>query len=245
LVRAAQYQRRGWLYRNQAGVGTAKEPDAPDASKRRYTSARRQAQAAETRREIVAAAGKLFAELGYTKTTIEDIAQAAGIAVQTVYASFGSKRAILTRLVQVSVGGDEAALPILERPEPQAVRREPDHRRQLQLFAHGISEIMARMGSIFEIMRMAAKTEPEIADLLQQLLNERLQNMIQFAAWVAANGPLRNNLDVARAGETVWLLTSAEVYNLLTVDRGWPRERYVQWLSDTLSTLLLPAESGQ
>jgi len=90
-------------------------------------------------------------------------------------------------------------------------------------------------------MRVAAKTEPEIAELLRQLLEERLQNMIQFVGWVAANGPLRDDLDLAAVGETVWLLTSAEVYHLLTVDRAWPRDQYEQWLSNTLITLLLPA----
>jgi len=211
-----------------------------NTSKRRYTSTRRQAQAAETRRQIIAAAGKLFAEQGYAGTTIEDIAREAGIAIQTVYAAFGNKRTILSRLVELSVGGDDAGVPILERPEPQAVRREPDQQRQLRLFAHGISEIMARVGPIFEIMRTAAKTEPDIADLLRQLLKERLQNMIQFVEWVAANGSLRDGLDITAAGETVWLVTSAEVYNLLTIDREWPRDRYEQWLGDTLITLLLP-----
>lgn len=210
--------------------------------KRRYSSARRQAQAAETRRKIVAAAYTLFAEQGYAGTTIENIAQEAGCAVQSIYAIFGNKRAILTRLVEVSVGGDEAPIPILERPEPQAVRQERDQRRQLQQFAQGIAEIMARMRPIFEILRIAAKTEPDIAALLQQLLDERLQNMIKFAAWVAANGPLREGLDIEAAGETVWLLTSAEVYHLSIVDRGWTRERYAQWLSTTLITLLLPAQ---
>lgn len=208
--------------------------------KRRYSSARRQAQAAETREQIVAAAGKLFAELGYAGTTIEDIARAAGIAVQTVYAAFGTKRAILTRLVELAVVGDDRAAPILERPEPQMVRRETDQRRQLQLFAHGIGQIMARMSPIFELMHIAAKTEPEIADFLQKLLNERLQNLTQFAGWVAANGPLRDGLGVEAAGETIWTLTSAEVYRLLTVERGWPRDQYEQWVSNTLITLLLP-----
>jgi AcrR family transcriptional regulator len=209
--------------------------------KRRYHSARRQAQAAETRQQIVTAAGKLFIELGYAGTTIEDIARAAGIAVQTVYAAFGSKRAILTRLVELSVAGDDMAAPILERPEPQVVRRETDQRRQLQLFAHGIGEIMARMSPIFELMRVAAKTEPEVAEFLQKLLDERLRNLTQFAGWVAANGPLRDGLSVEAAGETIWTLTSAEVYRLLTVERGWPRDRYAQWLGSTLITLLLPS----
>jgi hypothetical protein len=66
--------------------------------------------------------------------------------------------------------------------------------------------------------------------------------MIQFVTWVAANEPLRQGLDIEAAGETVWLLTSAEVYHLLIVDRGWTRDRYAQWLSTTLITLLLPAQ---
>lgn len=214
-----------------------------NTSKRRYSSARRQAQAAETRRQIVAAAGQLFAELGYAGTTIEDIARAAGTAVQTVYSAFGSKRAILTRLVEVSVGGDEKDTPLLERPEPQMARHETDQRRQLHLFAHGIADIMARMSPIFEIMHIAAKTEPEIAEFQKKLLEQRLQNLTQFAAWVAANGPLRDDLDVQAAGETIWTLTSGEVYRLLTVERGWPRERYVQWLSSSLITLLLPSSA--
>src|SRR5215204_3120445 len=94
--------------------------------KRRYTSRRRQVQAAETRRQIVEAARQLFAERGYVGTTIEAIAQAAGVAGETVYATFGSKRAILARLVDVSVGGDEQPIPLLERPGPQAVQQERD-----------------------------------------------------------------------------------------------------------------------
>ena len=65
-------------------------------------------------------------------------------------------------------------------------------------------------------------------------------HMIHVVEWVAANGPLRDGRTVEAAGETVWLLTSAEVYRLLMVDRGWPRDRYEQWLGDTLIALLLP-----
>jgi hypothetical protein len=146
--------------------------------------------------------------------------------------------------VELSVGGDEEPVPVLQRPGPQVARRETDQRRQLRLFAHGVEEIMARMSPIFEIMRTAAKTEPDIADLLRHLLDERLQNMIRFVEWVAANGPLRGDLAIEAAGETVWMLTSAEVYHLLTVHRGWSSDHYEQWLADTLITLLLPAHEG-
>jgi hypothetical protein len=99
---------------------------------------------------------------------------------------------------------------------------------------------MERMSPIFEIMRVAAKTEPEIAEYQRQLLEERLQNLTRFVVWLAANGPLRDDLGVESAGETIWALTSAEVYRLLTADRGWSREQYERWLSGTLTRLLLP-----
>lgn len=209
--------------------------------KRRYTSRRRQAQAAETRQQIVAAARELFIARGYVGTTIEAIAQLAGVATETVYATFGSKRAILTRLVEVSVGGDEQPIPILERPGPQAVRQESDQRRQIQRFAHDMRAIMERMSPLFEVMRMAAKTEPDIAALRERLLEERLQGMRQFVAWLATNGPLWQGIAASDVAETVWALSSAEIHQLLRGDREWSSERYEQWLSSILTRLLLPS----
>jgi AcrR family transcriptional regulator len=208
--------------------------------KRPYNAARRQAQAAETRRHIVAAAHQLFAERGYAGTTMQAIADEAGVAVETVYAALGSKRAILARLVDVSVGGDEQPVPILERPGPQAVRQEPDQRRQIRLFASDMRQIMERASPIFEIMRLAAKSEPDIAALLQSRLDARLRNLSRFVEWLARNGPLRPGLSRPEASETVWALTSPDLHRLLTVDRGWPGDRYEQWLGDSLIAVLLP-----
>lgn len=208
-------------------------------TKRKYDSSRRQAQARETQGRILEAARRLFVECGYTGTTIEQLAEEAGVAVETVYATFGSKRAVLARLVSASVrGGDEAA-PLLVQEGPQAVRREPDQKRQVEMFAHDIRQIMERVGPVFIAMRTAAETKPDIAELLRRILGERMQGMEQFARWLAANGPLNGGMPVEDAAETVWALTSAEVHNLLTVVRGWTGERYEAWLRDTLIRLIL------
>ncbi len=207
--------------------------------KRRYDSSRRQARARETQREIIEAARRLFMERGYTGTTIEQIAQEAGVAVETLYATFGSKRAVLSRLVGVSVVGDDEPVPLLERQGPQAARREPDQHRQVEMFAHDMREIMGRMGPVFGIMRTAAETEPDIAELLRGILQDRLQGITQFVRWLAANTPLRDGLTIEDAAETTWALTSAEVHHLLTVDSGWSDHRYEAWLTDTLTRLLL------
>src|SRR5690242_12563627 len=103
--------------------------------KRRYHSTRRQAQASETRQQILAAARSLFITRGFAGTTMEAVAQEAGVAVETVYVAFGSKRTLLARLVDRAVGGDDEPIQILDRPAPQQVKAEPDQRQQLQLFA--------------------------------------------------------------------------------------------------------------
>ena len=98
--------------------------------KRQYNSTRRQAQASETRKQIIEAARKLFAQYGYAGATIEAIALEAGVAPETVFAVFGNKRTILANLIDISVGGDDQPVPLLQRPGPQSVLQEPDPVRQ-------------------------------------------------------------------------------------------------------------------
>jgi AcrR family transcriptional regulator len=211
----------------------------PTKPKRTYNSALRQAQAHQTRLQILATARELFVEYGYSGATIDAIAQEAGVAPETVFAIFGSKRSILASLVQVSVGGDEQPIPLMQRPGPQAVLHEQDPQRQVRRFAEDISGILERVAPLFEVMRMAAKTEPEIAGMLQRILDERRQNLAVFVKNLAAYATLRTELDEATTVDTVWAITSPEMFSLLTRDRGWSRERYADWLGDSLARLVL------
>jgi len=186
------------------------------------------------------AARKLFEERGYAGATIDAIAQEAKVAQETVYSVFRNKRFILASLVSVAVGGDDEPIPILQRPGPQEVLKEFDPIRQLRMFAQDISGILGRVAPVFEVMRNAARTEPEIADLLAHLLEERLQNMEKFVRVIAAHTTFRESLSITQATELVWTLTSPEVYRLLTQDRGWSRDQYSSWLGDCLIRLLLP-----
>ena len=208
--------------------------------KRKYDSSRRQAQARETRRQIVEAARSLFIKRGYNGTTIDAIAQAAVVAPETVYAIFGNKRKILSHLMDISIGGDDQPIRLIDRPEPQAVLHDTDQRRQIMMFSQGITEIMARVAHLFEIMRSAAKTEKDIEDLLQHMLKERLENMTIFVQRIATHSGLRERMEVSTAGELVWTITSPEVFLLLTRDRNYSTEQYAAWLQATLTRLLLP-----
>jgi AcrR family transcriptional regulator len=207
---------------------------------RKYDSTRRQAQARQTRLQIAEAARSLFMERGYGGTTIEAIAEKAGVAPETVYATFKNKRNVLSFLFDISIGGDDQDIRLLDRPDPQAVLKETDQHRQLSLFARDITKILHRAAPIFEILRIAGKTEPEIAELVQRLLRERMANMSMVAKSVAANGPLKKGLNRTRAAELIWAMTSPELYLLFNRDRGWTDEEYTQWLTVTLSRLLLP-----
>ncbi|MEJ2597133.1 MAG: helix-turn-helix domain containing protein [Anaerolineales bacterium] len=209
-------------------------------SKRTYRSTRRQAQARRTRGEILAAARQLFIERGYNGATIEAIAQQAGVAQETVFAVFGNKRNLLASLMDVAVGGDERPIALLQRPGPQSVLHQRDPVQQLHMFAKDIANILERVAPIFEVLRMAAKTEADIAELLQNLLAERMRNMEVFVGHLADHSPLRQGLDTNQAAEIVWAISSPEVFNLFTVDRGWSKEKYLDWLGDTLVQLLLP-----
>ena len=208
-------------------------------TKRTYNSSRRKEQALQTRRQIVEAARNLFIARGYAGATIEAIAQEAGVAPETVYAAFGNKRAILAKLMDVSLVGDDRPIPLFDREGPQAVVRETDQRRQIEMFVDDIHEIMSRVAPLFDLMRVAAKTEPDIAAMFQNMLDGRVQGMMFFVRALMKNGPLCDGLTPEAAAETVWALTSGEVFILLNVNRSWPEEKYKRWLVEVLTRLLL------
>jgi AcrR family transcriptional regulator len=208
-------------------------------TKRKYDSTRRQAQARSTRREIVEAARRLFFSSGYSGTTIEMIAREAGVATETVYAVFGNKMAILTKLVDISIVGDDDPVPLLERPNIQAATQINDPGQLIEKFSTDIAGIMQRMSPVFMLLRATAPSEPETAALLENLLKGRIEGMTFFVSQLKRMGALREGLSVEQAAETTWVISSGEVFHMLTVDRGWMKEQYVQWLMDTLGRVLL------
>jgi AcrR family transcriptional regulator len=213
----------------------------PNPPKRKYDSTRRQAQADETRRQILTAANKLFAERGYAGATIEAIAAEARVAPETIYAIFRNKGKILASLVNfLSATSSEERVPLLERAGPQAVAQERDQRRQLQLFAQVVANNLEGNASISEIILVAAKTDPEIEKILKHFIKQRRQHMAVAVHQIAANGSFRENIDDKYATDTVWTLASPETFLLLTRDLGWSKEKYIQWLADTLARVLLP-----
>ena len=210
-------------------------------SRRPYRSERRKEQARSTRAAIMESARRLFAERGYTATTIEAIAAAAGVAAITVYSVFGSKRRLLAEMIATAVSGDQAPAPVYEQERARAVLRQPDQRRQIAGFADHMWEILERVSPLFEVLDQASSAESDMAELRRDMLRERLDGMRVFVRALAARGRLRPRLTMAGAAETVWAVTAPQLFRLLTRDLGWDRARWVSWVSATLSAALLPA----
>ncbi|HEX6674987.1 MAG TPA: helix-turn-helix domain-containing protein [Actinomycetes bacterium] len=210
--------------------------------RRRYDSRRRQAQAAQTRHDILVAAHEPFLQRGYAGTTLASIATAAGVVVETVYRAYGSKAGLFKAVVEAAVAGGAARAerPPDERPAIQAVIAETDPRRQLELYAATQPGIHARVGPLLRVLGEAAAAEPELAEVARQLEAQRLAGMGRFAQLLADRGALRPDVPVQEARDVLWTLNAHAVHDLLVTQRGWSPERYRDWLADTLARALLP-----
>ena len=187
------------------------------------------------------AAAELFLSEGYPRTTVAAIAQRADVSEDLVFLLFTSKRGVLKEVMDVAIGGDDEDIPLLEREGPQAVQAATDQWEQLRLFAAGITSQLDRVRPFNDLVRSAAAVEPEITALQDDLhLRQRRFAMRMVATWVAANGPLRNEMSVEAAAAVLWTLASPDVYRMLTVHWSWSRGQYEDWLRETLIAALLP-----
>jgi AcrR family transcriptional regulator len=210
--------------------------------RRRYDSTRRQAQAAQTRQDILTAAHQLFLERGYTGTTLAAIAQTAGVVVETIYRAYGSKAELFKAVVRAAVAGGAARAQISpdQRPAIQAVIAETDPHRQLELYAATQPGIHTRAGPLLRVLVGAAAADPELAAVWDQLENERLAGMGRFAQLLADRGVLQAGLSVQEARDLLWTLNALAVHDLLVLRRGWSPERYRDWLAGAMARELLP-----
>ncbi|MEW6225744.1 MAG: helix-turn-helix domain-containing protein [Chloroflexota bacterium] len=213
----------------------------PRPVRRRYDSARRQDQARATRHAILHAAAAQFAEHGYVGSTMDRIATAAGVAPETVYATFGNKRSILAALVDVAIAGDEEPAPLLERSWVHELAAEPDRDRRVDLLAHHGTRILARRSQVDEIVAQAAGADREAAALLAKGKAERHAGQRRLLGLVAGEDGPRAGLSLDDAADILFAVGSPEVYRLLVVDRGWSPERFEAWYADTMRRLLLRA----
>ena len=198
--------------------------------KRQYDSSRRRAQAAETRRGIIDAAHELFLQRGYGKATLVDVAAKAGVAVETVYAAFGTKAELLRRVWYVHFRGDEQDVTLYDRPEMQSILAEPDLPTRIRRHAAFVTASNRRIGPLLEALIGAASSEPGAVEMLAWWAERRMDVATRYARAAAATGQLVVPEDMCR--DVLFATMDGALWRRLVLERGWSDARYADWLAD-------------
>ena len=207
--------------------------------KRRYDASKRRDAATRTRAAILDAARQLFGDRGYTATPMTAIAERAGVALDTVYASVGRKPELARLLVETAISGTSEAVPAGERDYVRAIQAAADAETKITIYAAAIRAIAARLSPLLAMLQQAAPAEPQLAALWQEIAERRHANMRRFVADLATVATLR--VEPGEAADIVWATNAPELYQLLVGQRGWTPERYEFFLADTWRRLLLPS----
>jgi TetR/AcrR family transcriptional regulator, regulator of autoinduction and epiphytic fitness len=200
---------------------------------------RRERKALETRRRIRSAAQRLFVGQGYVATTVQQIAAEADVAVQTVYAVFGTKAALLSEIFDVTVAGDDEPVPVAQRPFVQEIAAATKARDKARILAAHFREATARSADVQSVIEAAAATDAEMAALWKMLLAQLLTGMTMAAKALQAQGAVRPDLTVAQAADRLWWYGGPWAYRGLVATRGWSLDEYEDWLSESLYSQVL------
>ena len=191
-------------------------------------------------RRIVDAATTLFVGQGFAGTSIDQIAAAADVSPQTVYATYGSKAAVLSRAIDVAIVGDYGAVPLADRMPVLAEVSNEQHRIYFAAAARFVRVLHERVAPLMRVMEQAAATDPGLEELRLRLIREIRADT---ALWITQLGSaLRPGLTKAHAADVMVTVQSPYVYSTLTVDLGWSPAQYEQWLAHAMPGLLLRPE---
>jgi AcrR family transcriptional regulator len=207
--------------------------------KRRYRSSLRAAQARETRRGVIAAATRLFIQNGYGATTIDAVADAAGVSRKTVFTAVGGKIDLLKFAVDWSAAGDDADVPVSDRQEMRRALAADDPAELLRGCAQVMAGVNGRVAELFRALEVAADAEPEAQTLLAAVREQRLTDARAVALRLRALGLLDGRKAHGHAVDVIFLATDPHPFDILVRQRGWSATRYAQWLGDALIGQLL------
>jgi AcrR family transcriptional regulator len=192
----------------------------------------------ETRRRMLEAARELFVQRGYGATKLQEIADRAGVAVQTIYFTFGNKRVLLKELADVSIAGDHEPIATMERPWFHDALAAETAGAQLRLHVQGTRGILERVAPILEMLRAAASADPGIAELWDQDADPRFTVHAAAAASLVTKPGIRHGVTAEHAADLLFGLLSPELYLVFVRDRGWSPDQWERWSYDTLNSQL-------
>jgi len=203
---------------------------------------RQQIAAEETQRAIIEAAARLFIEHGYHATSIGRIASEAGVAVQTIYNSIGSKRELLSRVLDHAAAGRRAPAAVAQFMAEQA-ERETAPRVIISQLVEFWREALPRTAPVFRVIREAAAGDPEASALEHTRAKQRLRNYEHAARLLAERGGLRAGMTMDQAAATIFAVGHPETYRTLVLDGDWSEDRWARWAQTALEAALIPAQT--
>lgn len=166
------------------------------------------------------------------------------MSVQTVYKAFGNKPRLAKAVFDVAMAGDDEPVPMLQRASLGRVRDERDPRMRLRRYGEFLAEVAPRHVPVQLVIRDAASSDPEAQTVWAELQAERLKGMTQFARALHDDGHLRPGVSTREARDVLWTYNSAELFQLLVLERGWSPKRYGRWISDALIAARLSPETA-
>jgi AcrR family transcriptional regulator len=202
---------------------------------RTYDASGRQERARQQRAATLEAARELFLENGYTATTVESIASAAGVSAATIYKSYGGKAGLVRELCHRALAG---AGPVPAEERSNALRAGDDPREVVAGWGRLTAEVSPRVSPLLLLLRAAAQADPEAATLHDELDAARLARMADNARFLTAGGHLRAGVTARDARDVLWLCSSPELYDLLITRRRWSLAKFSGFVASTMSGAL-------
>lgn len=199
--------------------------------RRRYRSGLREQQAEQTKRAVVQAAHNLFVANGWAATGMREVAATAGVALETVYSHFASKRGLLRAVADAAAVGDDAPVPMAQRPEFLAMGRGRRPER-VRAAARLLTAVHLRTAPVAKLLRQAAPADDEIAEMLRSTRERQRQDVATALELLLGRPP------TAAERDGVWAIVSPEVYLLLVEESGWAPEQFEAWVTATLERVI-------
>lgn len=207
--------------------------------KRVYDNSRRVAAARDTQRVIAEAARELFLVRGYNATSIRDIADAAGVAVQTIYNAYPNKPAILGRILDMSVVGDDEEVALADRPVMDEIRRAKKPADVIAAYVRMNSDIAERMLTLLPAIREAMAADAEFeASWRANAGQNRYYGLLEIAQQLAGMKALPKGMTPEVAADVLWVYTGPEAIEAFVVGRGWTLEQVTDWTTHAITRLL-------
>ena len=208
----------------------------PHVKPRRYDASRRRAAAGQRQEHILDVARELMLRHGYAATTIATIATAAGVSPETIYKSFGGKTGVARALFQRGLEGT-GSVPAEERSN--RLREVSTGHELVAGWAQLASEVAPRGAPLVLLLRDAAASDPKARSLLEEIDRARMARMRDNARALMATGDVRPGLTLADVTDVLFTVSSAEMFELLVIRRGWTARRFARFQRETTAGALL------